>query len=247
MTQPLPRIEPYELLSALLSALGGNKRPPACRLSSTTTVLTTSTSDSIRWTRSRRCSRTCRAWPHWGPPHSASLPEKAAPGSVASSRLERGLPRTPRLALLRDRSPCTRRDMAASGSAMRLSSRKVSRSDDHRPCMRARAGRGDRARTASRSAGTPSSWDRERSGCPDRPPPVRESPLAQDALALQAQAATELDPDYYVAVRDAEQHLLGRLEGRDVLCPRGFRLRRGRWRRARPRAAASPGRGRRSA
>ena len=91
----------------------------------------------------------------WGPPHPASLPEKATPGSAASSPPGRESRRIPPPAPLRDRSRCTSPAMAASRSAMRSSSSKGSRSDGHRRCMRARVGtpttaRQRRGRRASR-------------------------------------------------------------------------------------------------
>ena len=108
----------------------------------------------------RRCGRTSRAWPPWGPPHSASLPEKARAWKCAASSPPRGRGsrRTPRPAPLRDRSRCTWPAMAASRSATRLSSSKGSRSGDHRHCMRApgrpTAARQRRGRRARRHRGT---------------------------------------------------------------------------------------------
>ena len=142
---------------------------------------------------------------------------------VSRLRAWRGdLPRTPRLALLRDRSPCTWPDMAASGSAMRSSSRKGSRSDDHRPCMRARAG-AVISSTASRSAGTPSSWDRERSGCPDGLRPPRE-PVGAGRATAGGASASELDPTTksLFAVRFSTSWPP---RGHGWCHPRGFRLR----------------------
>ena len=164
MTQPLPQIEPYGAASTLLTALGVKASTLPVDLYDNGphyVYVGLDTLDEVAALRpdmSRLAALGTTAFCVFAGQDRAWKCRVFAPGEGIAEDPATGAAAGPLAVHL------ARHGRIAFGDES--SSSKASRSDDHRPCMRARAEVAIGSRV-SRSAGTPSSWDRERSGCPD--------------------------------------------------------------------------------